>query len=364
MKNSKPASTFTDPFYTYNIFYKSKNFNEWEKNNTISFKNYRKNWTDWPNNSHVDKFPLHLNIEITTICNLACTFCYHSDLKPEEKKHMSFDLFKKIIDEAKLFKLPSVNLNGLGESMTHPRLIDMIKYCKESGIEDIMFHTNGTVMTEKQAKGIVEAGLTQIIFSLDTTNKKNYEEMRVGANFEEVNANVEKFINIRNNLKSKLPVVRVTMVLTASTIDQVQDFKSKWKDKADHITGQDLIYSFDAEGTADQNSGWKSKEKSYYKIDKEKIIEEEKKNKQFFRCAYLYQSLKIHPDGKVDPCTPRNAPTVGDVKDGLSNVWLGEKITNMRRMHDMGKWYEVDSCKKCDHPYIAIFKKYNKIIDI
>jgi radical SAM protein with 4Fe4S-binding SPASM domain len=364
MKNSKSEKTFTDPFYTYNIFHKSKNFDEWYKNNTITFKNYRKNWTEWPNKSHVDKFPLHLNIEITTICNLACTFCYHRELKPEEKKHMSFELFKKIIDEAKLFKLPAVNLNGLGESMTHPRLIDMIKYCKESGIEDIMFHTNGTVMTEKQAKGLVESGLTQIIFSLDTTDKKIFEEMRVGANFEEVNANVERFINIRNGLKSKLPIVRVTMVLTENTIGQAEDFKNKWKDKADHVTGQDLVYSFDSEGNKDQTSGWKSKEKSYYKINKQQIIEEQKKNKKFFRCAYLYQSIKIHPDGNIDPCTPRNAPTVGNVSEGLSNVWHGEKIKYMRKMHDMGKWYEVDSCKKCDHPYIAIFKKYNKAIDI
>ena len=44
---------------------------------------------------------------------------------------------------------------------------DMIQYCKNSGIEDIMFHTNGTVMTEKQAKGIINAGCTRLIFSLD-----------------------------------------------------------------------------------------------------------------------------------------------------------------------------------------------------
>ena len=65
---------------------------------------------------------------------------------------MDFDLFKTIIDEAKIYKLPAVNLNGLGEPVTHPRLVDMIKYCKDANIEDVMFHTNGTVMTKKFAK--------------------------------------------------------------------------------------------------------------------------------------------------------------------------------------------------------------------
>ena len=40
------------------------------------------------------------------------------------------DLFRKIIDEAKMYNLPAVNLNGLGEPITHPRLVDMIQYCK------------------------------------------------------------------------------------------------------------------------------------------------------------------------------------------------------------------------------------------
>ena len=37
--------------------------------------------------------------------------------------------------------------------------------------------------------------------------------MRVGANFEKVNGNVELFIKTRNKLGSKLPIVRTTMVL-------------------------------------------------------------------------------------------------------------------------------------------------------
>ena len=122
------------------------------------------------------------------------------------------DMFKKIIDEAKKYNLPAVNLNGLGEPITHPKLVEMIEYCRDAGIEDIMFHTNGTVMTEKLAKKLINSGLTQIIFSLDTTDKKIYEEMRVGANFEKVNKNVERFIEIRNALKSKMPMVRTTMV--------------------------------------------------------------------------------------------------------------------------------------------------------
>jgi MoaA/NifB/PqqE/SkfB family radical SAM enzyme len=238
----KKNQTFTDPYYTYQIFFKSENFKKWHEENTISFKKYRENWEKRPAEQTPGEFPLNLNIEITTKCNLACTFCYHRELTKEQKIHMKFDLFKKIIDEAKKYKLPAVNLNGLGEPITHPQLVEMISYCRDSNIEDIMFHTNGTVMTEKLAKKLINAGLTQIIFSLDTTDKKIFEEMRVGANFEKVNNNVELFIKVRNQLGSKLPIVRTTMVLTDKTINQVKDFKKKWDKLSDSITAQDLVY--------------------------------------------------------------------------------------------------------------------------
>ena len=370
------TSTFTDPYYTYQIFHKSENFKKWNDENTISFKNYRRDWEKRPTEEDPGKFPLNLNIEITTKCNLACTFCYHRELTKEQKIHMEFDLFKKIIDEAKMYNLPAVNLNGLGEPITHPRLVDMIQYCKDSNIEDIMFHTNGTVMTEKLATKLIKAGLTQIIFSLDTTDKKIFEEMRVGANFEEVNSNVELFIKTRNAIGSKLPIVRTTMVLTDKTIKQAESFKKKWEKLSDSITAQDLVYSFEDEEeyehSADKNTvtdsmkglNWKSGEKSYYKIDRKKIIETEKNSKEFFRCAYLYQSMKIHPDGLIDPCTPRNAPTIGHVDKGIKDAWNNKKIREMRKAHENGKWYTIDECKKCDHPYIAIFKKNNRTVKI
>ncbi len=368
--------TFTDPFYTYQIFYESENFKKWKNENTVSFKDYRKNWEKRPNEENPGEFPLSLNIEITTKCNLACTFCYHRELTAEQKIHMKFDLFKKIIDEAKIYKLPSVNLNGLGEPITHPKLVDMIRYCKDSNIEDIMFHTNGTVMTEKFAKKIIEAGLTQIIFSLDTTDKKTYEEMRIGANFEEVNENVEKFIKVRNQMGSKLPIVKTVMVLTDKTVHHAPDFKKKWQEKSDSIAAQDLVYSFEDEENYEKNVedntmsssmkglNWKSGENSYYKIDRKQIIEMEKNTNEFFRCAYLYQSLKIHPDGFIDPCTPRNAPTIGHVDNSIKDAWNNDKLKKMRKAHEDGKWYTVDECRKCDHPYIAIFKKNKKTIKV
>ena len=45
-----------------------------DKNDPI-FKEYRKKWKEWPENFYTGDFPLHLDIEASSVCNLSCEFC-------------------------------------------------------------------------------------------------------------------------------------------------------------------------------------------------------------------------------------------------------------------------------------------------
>ena len=356
MENNDKIETITNAFYAFDLLHKSDAYKEWHKNNTERFIEYRNEWIRRPEHSDPSDFPLALNVEITRKCNLECTFCWHRELDEQEKYHMSFDLFKKIINEAAAYKMPAVNLNGLGEPMLHPHIVEMIAYCKKSGIEDIMFHTNGTIMTERRAEELIKSGLTQIIFSLDTTDKETYESMRINANFEKVNRNVERMIEVRNRMNSQTPYIRVTMVLTDKTIDQVEQFNEKWKDKVDLVTVQDLLFSFDTDLADDVELEYKSNEKSYYQISKKDIFAFEEKTKEYYRCPYLYQSLKIHNDGSIDACSPKQSPHLGSMDSGIHAAWTGEKINKIRKLHETGKWREVSECRNCDIPYIEIYK--------
>ena len=59
-------------------------------------------WHFYPRIHKVSKYPPHVDIEISSSCNLNCPMCYTTT--DEFKKisglgFMEFDLFKKIIDE-------------------------------------------------------------------------------------------------------------------------------------------------------------------------------------------------------------------------------------------------------------------------
>jgi MoaA/NifB/PqqE/SkfB family radical SAM enzyme len=292
---------------------------------------------------------------VTRKCNLKCTFCWHSELLEDQKFDLDFGLYKQIIDEAASIGVKSVNLNGLGEPLMAAQIFDMIDYAVSSSIEDVMFHTNGTNITVDRAKRLINSGLTQIIFSLDTPDAEMYESMRINANFAKVNRNVERFIQLRNEAGKSLPMVRVTMVLTDKTVNLVEQFNEKWKGLADVVTVQDLLFS--ADSNAGTELGFQGKENSYYSIDREQMLTDSSQfSDRTFRCPYLYQSLKIHNDGSIEACSPRQAPAVGDMERGIKDAWNGPEMRRLRALHEQGRWFDVPQCKSCDIPYIEMRK--------
>jgi len=123
----------------------------------------------------LEKYPLHLDIAITNVCNLECTFCART-VRVEEGKwrkseHMSLDLFKKIIDEAVELGTYSINLNLLNEPLIHPKLIEMVRYAKEKGIIDVFFHSHGGLLTGDKAEKLLESGLDRLLISIDLFSK-------------------------------------------------------------------------------------------------------------------------------------------------------------------------------------------------
>ena len=50
--------------------------------------------------------------------------------------------------------------------------------------------TNVSLLTERKARELFEAGLDEIMLSIDTVEKQKYEEMRVGLRYEKVMKNI------------------------------------------------------------------------------------------------------------------------------------------------------------------------------
>jgi len=112
----------------------------------------------------IPDFPTQAQIEVTNRCNLTCTMCPrdHFNLPKED---MSDEVFKKIVSRLK--GVTQLTLTGWGEPLCHPRIFEMISYCKAQGYQ-VKLTTNGTLLTSAMRQKVIASGLDEISISLES----------------------------------------------------------------------------------------------------------------------------------------------------------------------------------------------------
>jgi radical SAM protein with 4Fe4S-binding SPASM domain len=102
-----------------------------------------------------------VNIEISNICNLQCSFC------PEvirTKKLIDLGLFRRIIEQlAPLTEQVCFHL--MGDPLVHPKLSELVQICHDSQVP-IFFVTNGVLLKKQQAELLLHPAFRQVNFSL------------------------------------------------------------------------------------------------------------------------------------------------------------------------------------------------------
>lgn len=127
---------------------------------------------------------------------------------------MSFETFKKIMDEGAEYGLCAIKLNsgGRGEPLLNKLLPEMVAYAKTKGIMDVYFNTNATMLSRDIGEKLIQAGLDRLSISLEGTNAEVYEKYRVGASFERVLKNIKEFIKRRDEMNVEKPLVRIQTI--------------------------------------------------------------------------------------------------------------------------------------------------------
>jgi radical SAM protein with 4Fe4S-binding SPASM domain len=102
-----------------------------------------------------------VNIEISNICNLQCSFC------PEvirTKKMMDLSLFKDIIQQVAPLT-EQVCFHLMGDPLVHPQLKEFVEVCAEHKVP-IFLVSNGVLLKESIAELLLHPAFRQVNFSL------------------------------------------------------------------------------------------------------------------------------------------------------------------------------------------------------
>lgn len=161
-------------------------------------------------------FPRVLTISLTEKCNLQCKMC--SQNKKNRKQELSGQQVNNLI---KLFPFLEKVLWVGGEVFLYKgfeKLMDLAhKYDVQQNIT-----SNGLLITENYAKKIVDYGV-ELNLSIDSVNKKVYESIRVGSNFDVLLKNI-KNIKYYRDQKQKNSNMMLNAVLSKWNFDVKNNF--------------------------------------------------------------------------------------------------------------------------------------------
>lgn len=307
----------------------------WESSLPMEYWQYRDKWETYPSQKIVSSFPIHLDIEATSDCNLLCTMCPRTEMIEKnifwEIKRFDLGLYKRIIDDGVSLGLCSVKFNYLGEPLLNNKIYEMISYAKEKGVIDVMLNTNATALTEANGIRLLDSGIDKLFFSFDSPNPERYNEIRKGADYNEVLSNIKRFINLRNKRGLIKPFTRVSMVLMQENKHEWPAFKKLFESIVDSVAYVDYL-----------DHGIQS--------NKEKTVVDIGSRKSSFCCPQLWQRVFIHPDGVATACCidSNRELVVGNVlKQSIEEIWKGGEYQNLRKLHAEGRYREIPVCARC-----------------
>lgn len=184
------------------------------------------------------RWPEIVQIEATNVCNAKCVFCPRDEMQ-RTQGIMSMDLFRKIVDECAALGIAHVRMHNYGEAFIDRQLVDKIAYAKRAGIREVGLISNGSLITEPVARGIIEAGLDAINISLDAAGREVFEATRIGLNYDKVVAAIDRILRLRAELGRTRPKVILSFVRQGNSAEE-EAFIARWGARADKIHVTDL----------------------------------------------------------------------------------------------------------------------------
>jgi MoaA/NifB/PqqE/SkfB family radical SAM enzyme len=165
-----------------------------------------------------------LYLEPTSGCNLKCQTCIRHTWN-EPFGAMSRELFEKLVSDLKPFPfLQSVMFAGFGEPLFHPDIIWMVEKIKRATDASVEITTNGTLLDEEMARGLLQAGLDRLWVSFDGTSADRFEDIRQGASFQLVLNNVQRMRQLATEMNLPL-AIGISFVLMRDNIEEVKNIE-------------------------------------------------------------------------------------------------------------------------------------------
>lgn len=277
-------------------------------------------------------FPKEIQIETNTACNATCIMCPYPEVSKElppgrMKEEMYQHILAQCAEEKTLWRIePFLN----NEPFTDKRLVSWIKIAKQMVPHAIVtVTTNGSLVTPAITDQLIHSGLDGIWFSFNGATKETYEKI-MGLSFEKVKKNIDYLLSV----KPQSLRVFTNMIETEPMRGEIEENIRNW---------QSLGVQSGASPLVNRAGNVKNFDELNYKPVNPRPVR---------ICELLYHKMYIGYNGDVLLCCMdwRRRVVLGNTsQQSLREIWQGEKYEHYRRLHEEGRFDELELCSTCSY---------------
>jgi len=269
-------------------------------------------------------FPAVVRLETTNACNAKCVICPHRDLKRPIAR-MDEGLFGQLVDECAEGGCREIHLHNFGEPLLDKDLEQRVRYAKERGIPKVKIFSNGSLLDERRAAGLIEAGLDELKVSFDGATREEFEQIRVPLKFDQVVENITRLVKLRNERRSAMQI----KVACCSTTDR----ESTMNSLAAVVDGFSFGKIHNWATDPSQNGHGVRKP-----------------------CSRLWRTFTVLANGDVALCCldydGRHLLGRVDAEHSIRDVFTGPGYQKVRHLHRRGRQGEIDLCRHCTKSFV------------
>jgi radical SAM protein with 4Fe4S-binding SPASM domain len=234
---------------------------------------------------------------------------------------MKQEVFERVVKQCVNGGVRLVHLHGYGEPLIDKQLPERIQYCKEQGIPRVKIFTNGDLLKGDLAKRLLHSGVDEIKISIDGSDSKEFNLLRIGLDHAKVVENVKAFRKLRDEAKMKTPII-VAATCQTSNRKQTEEMLSG---VVDHIDFTHIHNWGGALGDAEQQ-----------RIRKP--------------CDRLWRTMTVLVNGDVALCCLdySGKEVLGNVMDTpMIDIWNNSRYGELRTLHRQSRQSEIPLCSNC-----------------
>ena len=288
----------------------------------------------------VPEFPRWIHLETTNYCNANCYFCARNNLR-RGLGHMDERVFQQAVDEIEKYGVRRLTLHLHGEPLMHPKLFEMIAYAKtKKNISRVEFSTNGSLLNDKNIRGVIDSGLDVINVCMDGATAPTYEHARQGLKFEKTFNNLKNLIEAVDASGGQHPHILIQVIQTPAIVAEMDLFWQQWKPI---IQGKEFVEVYQ------KKYEWWSGSKTD-DVENNSSVGEPGPFYVRLPCAMLERQLNVYWNGEVTHCC---IDWNGELKVGnfpeqsLMEIWQSQKAQKLRSLVRDGSYAKLPLCSDC-----------------